>query len=219
MPGGDASAPATAAQTLDQASEQLESALDRLEQQVERPPASGNEEMASTEVAELRQALNEIVRRFEDALDLYRVETRRLTDETSRLALVADRLETRLGELTRLLDRDGASVSVDGEPASLEMPRFQPTDAGLEVVISAVPGFQELMDAQRGLSGLPAVEGASVHRFQNGEASLEVMLRSALGAAEAVEGLRQATGHQLVIEEARPEASRLRLRFIGQPDG
>ncbi|MGB2695370.1 MAG: hypothetical protein WBD55_09315 [Dehalococcoidia bacterium] len=192
----------------------VEQAQDELEERSESSPVSENKEMVSPNPSEL----HEIVRRLEDALEHYRSETRRLADETSRIALVADRLETRLSELTRTLGGDGAPQATAADVAMTE-PRFQPNERGVDLVISAVPGFQELMDAQRGLSGLPSVAAASVHRFQNGEASLEVTLSAPLGAREVVDGLRQATGHELVIEEVRPEASRLRLRFIEQHHG
>lgn len=193
----------------------VERAQDEPEERLESSPVSENEEMVSPNPSEL----HEIVRRLEDALEHYRSEARRLADETSRIALVADRLETRLNDLTRMLGGDGSPQATADDVAMTAEPRFQPNERGVDLVISAVPGFQELMDAQRGLSGLPAVAAASVHRFQNGEASLEVTLSAPLGAREVVDGLRQATGHELVIEEVRPEASRLRLRFIEQHHG
>ena len=170
--------------------------LRRLEGDVERSASSGEgQEPMPQDLAELKQALREAVRRLED--------------ETSRLAHVADRLEARIGA------PPAGEPAAEPAPMTPPEPQFQPVDHPVDVVIAAVPGFQGLMDAQRGLSALPAVEGASVHRYQNGEASLSVTLRSPLTVQEIVEGLQLATGHQLVIEEARPEAQRLRLRFVG----
>lgn len=174
--------------------------------------ADEQEEMVTPNPSQPPRSLDEAVQRLEEAVERYRAETRRLSDETSRIALVADRLETRLNEITRLLEGVGAPASSEG--AGPAEPRFLPNQQGVDLVISAVPGFQELMDAQRGLNALPSVAAAAVHRFQNGEASLEVTLSSPLAAREVVDGLREATGHELAIEEVRPDAHRLRLRFL-----
>ncbi len=74
------------------------------------------------------------------------------------------------------------------------------------------------MDTQRALTGLPETDNASVVAFKNGEASLEVTLNAPVSARQIVDGVRDATGEQLVIEESRPEDSRLRLRFVDRAD-
>ena len=173
--------------------------------------------MVSDELAELKQAFLDVVDRLEDALD-------QLGAEAQRLSLIADRLETQLGgELPAAELPFEPAEEPEPEPAPAQVasqePEFQPGDESMDVIIAAVPGFQGLMDAQRGLSGLVAVEGASVRRYQNGEASLGVALRASVSARAIVDGLQEATGHQVVIEEARPEALRLRLRFVDQDDG
>ena len=93
-------------------------------------------------------------------------------------------------------------------------PQFRPSDQGINVVISNVPGFQGLMDVQRALESLPEVEKASVLNFRNDEASLQLVLRSPTTARQLVDALAQAPGAELLIEESRPEAQRLRLRFV-----
>ena len=173
--------------------------------------------MVSDELAEIKQAFLDVVDRLEDALD-------QLGAEAQRLSLIADRLEAQLGgELpaAELPFEPAEEPEPAPEPAQVasQEPEFQPGDESMDVIIAAVPGFQGLMDAQRGLSGLVAVEGASVRRYQNGEASLGVALRASVSARAIVDGLQEATGHQVVIEEARPEALRLRLRFVDQDDG
>ena len=87
------------------------------------------------------------------------------------------------------------------------------------VVLAAVPGFQGLMDIQRALSGLPQTEGASVVAYKNGEASLEVVLNAPVAARQIVDDIRESTGEQLLIEESRPEAGKLRLRFVERDSG
>ena len=208
---------AEATQILEQALTHFESALEKIEQRVETASAGTQQgaNMKNHEFTELKRALREIVRRLEEGLDHLGLEAQRLSDEASRLAVIADRLEARLDQVAGSLAqvRTGA-VSVP-EPAPLppEEPQFLPDDNAMQIALAAVPGFQGLMDAQRALSGLSAAKSASVIAYKDGEASLEVVLREPVGALDIVEGLREATGHELLIEEARPDALRLRLRF------
>jgi len=92
-------------------------------------------------------------------------------------------------------------------------PVFTPSSEGLTLVISSVPGFQGLMEAQRALTRMPAVEGASVERYFDGEARVVLTLSQPVTASRLVETLSQATGQQAEVEESRPEANRLRVRF------
>lgn len=210
-----------AALILERALAQVESVLEQLEEGAARPaPAEERQKMVPQELTDLKRALREVVQRLEDALDHLGIEAQRFADEASRLSLIADRLEARLNGLARSL-RGGrlpeeAAPTPEPESVAPEEPQFRPSDQAIGIVIAAVPGFQGLMDVQRALSALPAVEGASVNSYRNGEASLEVVLRAPMSARQIVEGLRESTGHQLLIEEARPEALRLRLRFVDQ---
>ncbi len=204
-----------AGRTLEQALAQMETLVARVEAKLEQTPVPSSEPSMSHELTELSRGLREAIRRLEGGLDHLESEAQRLSDEASRLSAVADRFEGRLSEGP---EAPTIERTPEPEPVAPPEPQFQPADSTIDVVIAAVPGFQGLMDVQRGLSTLPAVEGASVHRYQNGEASLGLALRGPVSPREIVEGLRVATGHQLVIEEARPEASRLRLRFVGQED-
>ena len=203
------------AQILERALAQVESLLEEPEEpEIRTIPAKENGDMASQDVTDLKRVLREVVTRLEDALDHLGLEAQRLSDETSRVSLIAERLEA--------LSRTGATEPepVVAEPAALEPetvepeePQFLPGDHALGLVVAAVPGFQGLMDMQRGLSGLDGVAGASVSGYRDGEATLEIVLTSPVSARELVEGLHQATGHEILIEESRPEAQRLRLRF------
>jgi hypothetical protein len=170
------------------------------------------------ELTDLKRSLGEVLHRFEDALDHLGIEARRLSNEASSLALVADRLQVRLGDLGRALghdntyrDREPAQEAIRSAP---EEPQFRPSDQGVTIVLAGVPGFQGLMDVQRALNGLSFVENASVVGFKNDEATLRVVLRQPASARQIVEGLQAAIGQQVLIEEARPEAQRLRLRFV-----
>jgi hypothetical protein len=158
------------------------------------------------DLADLRKWLGEVFTHLDDVLTRLDGEARRLAETSSRLASVAGRLEDRLA---------GGHAPSNGapEPAAVEEPTFAPGGA-VSVVLAAVPGFQGLMDVQRALSSLRESEGATVIAFKDGEASLELTLRAPMTARQLVEGLHQATGHSLLIEEVRPEASKLRLRFV-----
>ncbi len=212
---------AEAAQVLEQALAHFESVMEKMEERVESLSAARRgAEPKAPEFADLRRALREVVQRLEEALDHLGMEAQRLSDEASRLSLIADRLEARLDQVTLALHQGRpapeSEPTPEPEPVAPEEPQFWPDDQAIRVVLTAVPGFQGLMDAQRALSGLPTVEGASVIGYKNGEASLEVVLHEPVTARQIVEGLQEATGYQLRIEEARPEALRLCLRFIDQ---
>lgn len=163
------------------------------------------------ELAELKATLRGVLERLDEALKHLTTEAGRLSQEAANLAVVSERLEQHLGDLTQGLG--GAARAEPAAPATDE-PRFGAGNGALGIVLAGVPGFQGLMDAQRALSGLPSAQGASVVAFRNGEASLELHLQSPVSAREIVESVRRSTGHELLIEEARPDAGRLRLRFV-----
>ena len=213
---------AEAARALERALAHFESVLGQLEERAERPAPEEEEEaeMEPQELSGLERTLREFARRLEDAVDHLGLEAQRLSDEASRLAQIAGQLEARLGDLAQTGARAPASHDVrpapSAEPVAPREPQFRPAEGAIGVVLAAVPGFQGLMEVQRALSGLPATERASVVAYKNGEASLEVLLRAPVSAQQIVEELGAATGYRLLIEEARPEAQRLRLRFIEQ---
>ncbi len=192
--------------------------LDEILAGLEDEPSEGEQEtdrnvMDTHELNELRRMVREVARRLEDAIDRFDSERQRLVDQTERLAQIAARLEDRLNDLSV-----AAPTQAQAQPSTLAAaanePQFGPGNGPVDVVLAAVPGFQGLMEVQRALSGLPSSERASVVAYKNGEASLEVQLLAPMSAQQIVEGLRSATGHRLLIEEARPESNRLRLRFI-----
>ncbi len=215
-PGSEPASAKEAAQILERALAQVESMLGSLDERKERPAkAEEKQAMESNELTDLRRSLREVVHRLEDALDHLGIEAQRLSDETSRITLLADRLEARLVGLARSL-RTETEPAPEPEPEIPQEPQFQPGGQAIGVIVNAVPGFQELMDMQRGLSDLTAVEGASVSSYRNGEASLELALNAPVTAREIIDRLGESTSRQLLIEEARPETQRLRLRFIDQ---
>ncbi|MGD0116136.1 MAG: hypothetical protein ABSC13_09070 [Dehalococcoidia bacterium] len=153
--------------------------------------------------------------------ELGRVEQDRrlLTEHVAALTAALERLERRLDDLSHfmLASRPSATIPVEEEEKEPEEsePAFIPGDQGLILVISSVPGFQGLMEVQRALSRVPAIEGASVERYFDGEARIVLMLREPITAEHLLETLSQATGQQLQLEESRPESMRMRVRFRG----
>jgi hypothetical protein len=171
------------------------------------------EEMQST-VRSLREYLD----RVEDRMDHDR---RLLTEQLSTLSRNVERLERRLDEVpTRQMGTGTGgetplTATPTAPPEEVAEPAFIPGGEGLTVVISSVPGFQGLMEAQRALMRLPAIEGASVERYFDGEARIVLTLREPITASLIVETLSQSAEQAVQIEESRPDALRLRVRFEG----
>ncbi|MEX1253198.1 MAG: hypothetical protein WEE64_02540 [Dehalococcoidia bacterium] len=229
-PAKQAHPAAEAARILERALAEAETMLGRLERGLRSaPPApqpQKDETMASQELSELQRNLQALTGRLEEALARLAKEIERLAAGTVHLSQLVERLESQpvapaapAPALDEAVPSPAALVAV---PAAQE-PRFQPGEQALGVVIGAVPGFQGLMDVQRGLSGLPAVAGAPVRRYKNGEALLEVALREPVSVTQIVQKLETTTGRTMLIEEAHPESLRLRLRFVDgegrAPDG
>jgi hypothetical protein len=144
----------------------------------------------------------------------------RFGEAMSRLAEFTEQLGARMNELTDAVARLAEAPS--GLPApSTAAPHLPPLEAsfapggeGVDVTIAAVPGFQGLMDLQRALVRLPQVQSAAVRRYQDDEAAIQLVLSQPMTPGAIIEGVSAATGRQITIDEARPEALRLRLRFL-----
>jgi len=155
------------------------------------------------------------------ALDRMEQDRRSLTEQVAALARALERLEHRLDDLSRAAlesSRVPITVAVEEEappPPEETEPAFAPGGEGLTLAISAVPGFQGLMEVQRALTRISAIEGASVERYFDGEARIVLTLREPITADRLLEALTQATGQQLQLEESRPESMRMRVRFQG----
>lgn len=157
---------------------------------------------------------------FKRAIDLIGEQRSLLADEVISLGRSVRRLEESLDDLARLMRESRGPAVFEARagrrsPAAEEAKDAFPVGGeGIQVVVSAVPGFQELMELQRALMRLSPVERASVERYFDGEARVVLLLREPLTASDVVDAIREATGHQLSVEEARPEALRLHLRFL-----
>ena len=170
-----------------------EAALGQMRSMAHAPASGGarNEDEASSPYG----AFLHLVSRFETAATRLEQQVDRVFELTTRLA--GD--ETRDAELHR---------------PNVEEPRFRPDGPAVQVTLVAVPSFQGLMEIQRALSALPSMSDVTVLELDQGTAVLQLTLRAPVSLGEIMEGLRQTAGHGLLVEESRPEASRLRLRFI-----
>jgi hypothetical protein len=191
------------------------------------PPASLRKEPLPPDVQAATRAVSDY---FSRVVDLMGEEGHRLSEQVRALTDAVQRLERRLDELPKLAVPSGptqappeaglakappaeAPLEKKEEPAE---PQFAAGGEGIQLLISAVPGFQGLMEVQRALTHMPAVEGASVERYLDGEARIILLLREPLTARRIADGLAEYIGEPLTIEEARPEALRLHLRFGGE---
>src|SRR6185437_14651006 len=98
-------------------------------------------------------------------------------------------------------------------PQLPEMERaYAPGGEGIDVTIEAVPGFQGLMELQRALVRLPEVQSAAVRKYQDDEAAIQLVLAQPMTASAIAAGITGSTGHPIIVDEARPDQLRLRLR-------
>jgi hypothetical protein len=151
----------------------------------------------------------------------------RFGDVLTRLVEHTERLAARMAELTEAVallvegQRAGATETAAPQgfapkPQLPEMePSFAPGGEGIDVTIAAVPGFQGLMELQRALVRLPQVQSAAVRRYQDDEAVIQLVLSQPMTASAIAEGVSAATERTLVVDDARPDMLRLRLRFLG----
>ena len=144
----------------------------------------------------------------------------KFSDILAQLVAHTEQLATRMSELSVAVaalseSRPEAPPPPSHRPQLPEMePSFSPGGEGVDVTIAAVPGFQGLMEVQRALVRLPQVQSAAVRRYQDDEAAIQLVLSQPMTASAIAEGVSAATGKQLVVDDARPESLRLRLRFL-----
>lgn len=128
-------------------------------------------------------------------------------------------LSERIAQLTDAVTRLAAAPERAAAPAAIPpLPELEPPFAsggeGIDVTIAAVPGFQGLMEVQRTLVRLPGVQSAAVRRYQDDEAAIQLVLGHPMTASVIAEGVSTGTGRKIFVDEARPDALRLRLRFL-----
>ncbi len=163
--------------------------------------------LAADRAARERQIPAEVL----DTLERFSAVLTRLVEHTEQLAeRMAD-----LTEAVAALAEARIPEAAPGKPQLPEMePSFSPGGEGVDVTIAAVPGFQGLMELQRALVRLPQVQSAAVRRYQDDEAAIQLVLSQPMAASAIAEGVSMATGKRLFVDESRPDALRLRLRFL-----
>jgi hypothetical protein len=173
--------------------------------------------VAQDELSAARAAIEELSGRLERQLEDDKDQRRLLGDQLAALATSLDRLVAHLQGLSQLmgdlLERLAEPASQPA-PAAAAEPSFQPGGEGVSLALSAVPGFQALMDMQKALSSMPQVSGASVERYQEGDSRILLHLKSPVTASEIAGWLRSSTQYATVVEEAKPELSRLRMKVV-----
>jgi hypothetical protein len=147
----------------------------------------------------------ETLERFGDVLT-------RLVEHTESLAV---RMAALSDAVAALAEARAAQPAPAAKPQLPDMePSFAPGGEGIDVTIAAVPGFQGLMELQRALVHLPQVQSAAVRRYQDDEAAIQLVLTQPMTPSAIAEGVTAGTGKRIFVDESRPDALRLRLRFL-----
>jgi hypothetical protein len=169
--------------------------------------AAGREARAQRVPPEVLETLE----RFGDVLT-------RLVEHTEQLANRVAGLTDAVGAIAEQRSRaPQAPPPAAAKPQLPEMePSFAPGGEGIDVTIAAVPGFQGLMEVQRALVRLPQVQSAAVRRYQDDEAAIQLVLSQPMTASVIADGVSVGTGKRLMVDESRPDALRLRLRFLSE---
>ena len=196
------------------ASDHIARALNELNQ-----AAAAEAGVSRDELALSRAALQELAQRLEAQLAQEKEQRAQLAGQLTNLAGSLDRLVSHLHGLSQLmaelLERlaSPASPAESGSAVVVE-PSFQPGGEGIALSLTSVPGFQALMDFQKALNAMEQVNSASVERFQEGDSRIQLQLNAPLTAEAIATALTNTTGHACVVEEARPELMRLRLKVV-----
>lgn len=186
--------------------------------QVERGAHGEGPLQESPEIAELRRTVHQRCAELRDGLT-------RLADDVTRLADAA----TRRNGHTNGYQNGHSNGSTNGHapappaangtneaasPKPTVESKFEATGWPLRVVLEAVPDFEAATAVQQALSDMPQATSAAVIEFEDASASLDVDLDVAVSLREIMDQLREHTGRHYLVEQARPDEHRLRVRFI-----
>ena len=173
---------------------------------------------ATSELIAARAAIDQLAKRVESQLEEDKEQRRQLGDQLVTLAGSLERLVTHLQGLSQLMGDLLERLAAPGAPPPPAETPFRPGGEGLSLALAGLPGFQALMEIQKVLSSMEQVAGASVERYQEGESRLLVHLKAPVTAGEIIAWLRTNTPYAAVIEDSKPELSRLRMK-IGPESG
>lgn len=172
------------------------------------------------EIARNSAALEQLATRIESSLAEDREQRHVMAGQLSQLAGSLDSLVNHLQGLSHLmadiLERLAEPIAAPEEatPETPSEPTFNPGGEGVTLTIANVPNFAALPEIQRALLGIEHVTSASVERFSEDEARLVLQLNASLTSSELNDALHSATTHRFVVEEARPELLRLKLKIV-----
>jgi hypothetical protein len=172
------------------------------------------------EIARNSAVLEQLADRIESSLAEDREQRHVMAGQLSQLAGSLDSLVNHLQGLSHLmadiLERLAEPIAAPEEtaPEAPSEPTFSPGGEGVTLTIANVPNFAALPEIQRALLSVGQVSSASVERFSEDEARLVLQLTAPMTSSEFTDALHHATTHRFVIEEARPELLRLKLKIV-----
>jgi hypothetical protein len=174
------------------------------------------------EVARGTAILEQMASRIEASLAEDKEQRHVMAGQLSQLAGSLDSLVNHLQGLSHLmadiLERIAEPVAAPEEeeavPEVPAEPTFSPGGEGVTLTIANVPNFAALPEIQRALLSVDQVASASVERFSEDEARLVLQLKASLTSSDLSNALHNATSHRFVVEEARPELLRLKLKIV-----
>jgi hypothetical protein len=172
------------------------------------------------EVARSSAVLQQLAQRMEASLAEDKEQRHVMAGQLSQLAGSLDSLVTHLQGLSHLmadiLERLAEPIAPAEEavPEVPSEPSFPPGGEGVNLTIANVPNFGALPEIQRALLSMDEVSSASVERFSGDEARLVLQLTASITSSALADALHSTTTHQFVVEEARPELLRLKLKII-----
>ena len=172
--------------------------------QVERGVEGGGPLTELPEMAQLRKAVH-------NSCALIRESLSRLTDDVSRLVQASERHSGR---------SNGAEVAVAPplpssviEEIGMKEPEFDSSEA-VRILLEAVPDFDGATAVQQALSDMAQASSVAVMEFEDTSASIEMELATPVNVRQIMEQLRERTGRHYLVEQARPEEHKLRIRLI-----
>ena len=197
-------------EALSRSAELITQALEAMER-----ATSVRSEPLRDELARSSSLLDQLTSRLDQQLTEDREQRQVLSGQLTTLAGSLDALVNHLQSLSQLMaDILERMSQPPPAPEPVGEPQFAAGGEGISLTLSGVPGFQMLMDVQKALTSMDQVAGASVERFQDGDARILLQLRMPITATELADSLRRTTSFAFGVDESRPELMRLRLRFI-----
>ena len=172
--------------------------------EVERGVEGGRPLTELPEMAKLRKAVH-------NSCSLIREGLSRLTDDVSRLVKASERQTGRSnGAAPPVATRLPSRVI---EEIGMKEPVFDSNEA-VRIALEAVPDFDGATAVQQALSDLPQATSVAVIEFEDTSASIEMELATPVNVRQIMEQLREHTSRHYLVEHARPEEHKLRIRFI-----